>query len=312
MFNDPQTLIIILASVAACLLLCVVILFVYIRKRIVKPFRAMKEYAENIADGNFDAPPKFKQNKTIAPVSDGFEILREELIKSREREMSIKAKETELVETLGHDMKNPVTAIKLTSELIRTKYSTKKDRDADDEYLIEKVENIYNKAEQLDLLANDLMASTLDGLGVFKVNCSDTESKVLEDIVRRCDDRGLVTMTSIPYVLVHIDTKRMSQVIGNIISNSYEYANTLIDVGFLLTDDFLQMKISDHGPGVPTDEIGFITDRFYRSRLGADSNEEGSGLGLYIAKTLMEMMDGKLLVENTGEGLCITLLIKLS
>ena len=74
----------------------------------------------------------------------------------------------------------------------------------------------------------------------------------------------------------------------------------------------MQMKITDRGPGVADDEIGLITNRFYRGRKQADGDIEGSGLGLYIAKTSMENMGGQLLVENTGSGLCVTLLIKLS
>ncbi len=104
----------------------------------------------------------------------------------------------------------------------------------------------------------------------------------------------------------------MRQVIGNIIDNCYKYAKTQIDVSFLLTDDFLRMNIEDHGPGVSPDEIGLITNRFYRGRRWAGSEEEGSGLGLFLAQKLMENMGGQLLVENTTTGFCVTLLIKLS
>ena len=63
---------------------------------------------------------------------------------------------------------------------------------------------------------------------------------------------------------------------------------------------------------MPEDEISLITNKFYRGRWWADSKEEGSGLGLYIARMLMEKMDGALLPENTGDGLMITLMIPLS
>ena len=130
--------------------------------------------------------------------------------------------------------------------------------------------------------------------------------------MRRFDEKKLVTMQTIPFVLIHIDTKRMRQVIGNIMDNAYKYAKTGIDVSFLQMDEYMQMKITDRGPGVADDEIGLITNRFYRGRKQADGDIEGSGLGLYIAKTSMENMGGQLLVENTGSGLCVTLLIKLS
>jgi signal transduction histidine kinase len=104
----------------------------------------------------------------------------------------------------------------------------------------------------------------------------------------------------------------MSQVIGNIISNSYKYAGTSIDVSYKIEEEFLEMTIRDYGPGVPEDELSLIANKFYRGKQWADSKEEGSGLGLYIAKMLMEKMDGELLPESKGDGLSITLLIPLS
>ena len=134
----------------------------------------------------------------------------------------------------------------------------------------------------------------------------------LSEIIKKYDDRGLVSQGEIPGVLIRADLKCMSQVIGNIISNSYKYAGTDIEVSCRLVDEYLEMKLKDHGPGVPADELALITNKFYRGKQWAESKEEGSGLGLYIAKRLMEKMDGELLPESPGDGFCITLLIPLS
>ena len=177
---------------------------------------------------------------------------------------------------------------------------------------MEKLDNIYKKADQIDVLVSDLFSSTLDDLGEFTVSCTDESAAVLGDIVKKYDDRGLVTIGEIPNVLIHVDVRRMGQVIGNVIVNSYKYANTKIEALFTLQDDYLQLKISDHGPGVPAEELSLITNKFYRGKKWKESKESGSGLGLYIAKTLMEKMDGELLAESAGEGLSITLTIPLS
>ena len=64
--------------------------------------------------------------------------------------------------------------------------------------------------------------------------------------------------------------------------------------------------------GVPEEELGLITNKFYRGKTAKNRKVEGSGLGLYIAKMLMEKMDGELIPESKGEGLKIILLIPLS
>ena len=160
-------------------------------------------------------------------------------------------------------------------------------------------------------MVSDLFSSVLDDLGEFKVSLSDEESKVLTDIVKKYDDKNLAVSSSIPDVLIRIDLRRMSQVIGNIISNSYKYAGTRIDIDYRIEEEFLQMRIHDHGPGVPEDELSLIANKFYRGRDWEKSSKDGSGLGLYIAKMLMEKMNGEMLPESNGDGLIITLLIPL-
>ena len=249
--------------------------------------------------------------RIINPLKKMNKDLSEELEKSKKREIALMDKEKETFATVGRELSEPITMIKLTAELLRTRLITEKGAEADG-YTVEKLEKIYDKADDTGIMLGSILSTALDDLGEYIVNCSDIESRTLEDMIRKYDYRHVVTMSVIPHVLIHIDAGRMSRVIGNIIENSYKYANTPIDITFLLTDDFLQMKIADHGPGVPEDEINYVTDRFFRGRDWVDSVEEGSGLGLFLAKTFMEKMDGNLYVDNTTDGLCVTLLIRLS
>ena len=160
---------------------------------------------------------------------------------------------------------------------------------------------------------SDLFTSTLDDLGEFKVTCRDEESKVLSEIIEKNDDRKFISEEAVPRVLINIDSKRMNQVIGNIIVNSYKYAGTAIDVSYQLVDRYLEMNIRDHGPGVPEAELELITNKFYRGKGVEKSEKEGSGLGLYISRNLMQKMNGELICRNNeAGGLVITLMIPLS
>ncbi len=284
----------------------------FVQKRLIEPMDQMKGFAESISEGNFDRKFEPDKNNAFRAFSDSFDIMKDELERSREREISVQEKECELIATLSRDLRTPVTGMKLMTELIQTRLLTGTDPDNDKEYIRDMLEKLYNRAGQVETHVNTLLSGALEDMGEFKVSCSDVESHILGDMVRKFDEKKLVTMQSIPFVLIHIDTKRMRQVIGNIMDNAYKYAKTGIDVAFLLMDEYMQMKITDHGPGVGADEIGLITNRFYRGRKQAGGEIEGSGLGLYIAKKSMENMGGQLLVENTGSGLCVTLLIKLS
>ena len=281
------------------------------QKNIIRPFHNLQSFAGKVAEGHLDEPLLMDEQNMFGAFSESFDIMREQLRASREREIALQKKERELVASLSHDLKTPITGVKLTTELLKAKVSSGQAGE-DPAYLLEKLDNIYKKADQIDVLVSDLFSSTLDDLGEFTVSCRDEAAADLGDIIKKYDDRGLVTIGEIPNVLIRVDIRRMGQVVGNIIVNSYKYANTKIEASFAVQDDYLQMRLRDHGPGVPTEELSLITNKFYRGKKWKDSKESGSGLGLYIAKTLMEKMDGELLAESEGEGLSITLTIPLS
>ena len=299
-----------MAAAGALFLLALIGYGIYVNSRIIQPFKRMKEFAGKIAEGNLDEPLAMDKNNLFGAFTESFDIMREELSESKKRELALQKKERELVASLSHDLKTPITGIKLTTELLKAKQEVKKD-EADPDTM-EKLDNIYMKADQIDVLVSDLFTSTLDDLGEFKVNCRDEESGVLAGIIKKYDDKGLVVSACIPEVIINIDTRRMSQVIGNIISNSYKYAGTGINIAYELSEGFLEMSISDFGPGVPQDELNLITNKFYRGKSWVESGEEGNGLGLYISKMLMEKMNGELIPESRDDGFTVRLLIPLS
>ena len=292
---------------------------IYLDRSVITPFRKMQDFAGRVAEGRLDAPLEMDRDNLFGAFSESFDIMREELSASKQRELELQKKERELVASLSHDLKTPVTGIKLAAELLQMRFAVKAETSGDAfsfskeeiDSMNDGVNGILQKSEQIGALVSELFTSTLDDLGEFKVNCCDEDSAVLAEIVKTCDDKHYALMGELPQVVIHIDRRRMAQVIGNIISNSYKYADTQIDVSFSISDSFLEMRLQDHGQGVPNDEIELITNKFYRGRKWAESNKDGNGLGLYIARMLMKKMNGDLTAESDG-GLAITLIIPLS
>ena len=303
-FDRLRTNIIVVYCVCSFLLIGTAAAFgAYIRKTVILPFAKMKDFASYVAAGDLDRSLEMDKGNLFGAFSESFDIMREELKASR-------AREQELIASLSHDLKTPVTGIKLTSELMAAVFAQNKGQEITvTEDMIVKMNNIYKRADEIALLVGDLFASTLEDLGAFKIKCSDENSAVIAELVSEYDDRRLVRISEIPQVIVHMDKLRLSQVIGNILFNSYKYADTPIDISFRLDESFLEVSIRDSGPGVPEDEIGLITNKFYRGKEHGD--KEGSGLGLYIARILMDKMGGELSVRSEN-GLCVTLLIPLS
>ena len=275
---------------------------IYVQRKIILPFRRMKAFAGSIAGGRFDEPLLREKDNMFGIFTESFDIMREELNASHQRERALKQREKELVASLSHDLKTPLTGIKLLCELLSVK--------SKDAYMLGKIAEIGQKAEQMHVLVNDLLTTTLDDLGKMHVHCRYESSAILHALIAEQDVRSLTRETPIPECLIYTDPQRLGQVIGNILSNSYKYAGTEIDVRFRIAGDYLEASFSDYGTGVPDDELCLLTQKFYRGSQAAE--KEGSGLGLYIADQLMEQMNGGLICSGGAHGLTVTLRISLN
>ena len=290
------------AAIVIVILLSFISFLLYVNRNVVRPFNRMKEFAASVARGNLDEPLMMEQNNMFGLFTESFDLMREELRASRNREIALKVKEKELVATLSHDLKTPVTGIKVICELLEVK--------VEDVYVKGKIENIRHKTEEMNVLLNDLLSTALDDLGELNVNCSEVTSDVVGKLVEEHDTKKKVISGDIPGCILRIDQNRLSQVIGNIIGNSYKYADTEIDIAYVYRDGFLEMTIRDHGEGVDEEELSLLTNKFYRGKKQR-SDKEGSGLGLYISSELMKKMKGELILSCEA-GFTVKLLLPLA
>lgn len=274
----------------------------YVNRNVVRPFQRMKEFAAQVAQGNLDEPLGIEKNNMFGLFTESFDMMREELKASKNREIALKVKEKELVASLSHDLRSPVTGIKVICELLEVK--------VEDAYVLGKIKNIRHKTEEMNALLSDLLSAALDDLGELNVNCSEVTSDILGRLIEEHDTKKKVVMDEVPGCILRIDQTRLSQVIGNVIGNSYKYADTEIEVSYEFQEHYLVMTIRDHGESVDPDELPLLTNKFYRGKKSA-ADKEGSGLGLYISRELMEKMQGELIL-SCKDGFVVSLLLPLA
>jgi signal transduction histidine kinase len=100
---------------------------------------------------------------------------------------------------------------------------------------------------------------------------------------------------------LHVDPTRGLQVLGNLLANAARYGEpgTPILVAAARDGEFVRLTVENRGPGIQADEIATVFDRFVRTRAAREGKVEGTGLGLYICKGLVEAHGGKIWVEST-------------
>ena len=289
----------IIVALAEALLIALFLLWVY--RNIIKPFEDLKEFASDIASGDLDKPLKMDRGNIFGSFTESFDIMRSELSEAKQKEYEAQRSKMELVSQLSHDIKTPVASIKALGELLEAQSTDLKTK--------ERLGSIVTKADNIDAMVSDLFTETLTELNELNVETSEQESRILDRIIKDADHMDLVTGRNVEECIIMCDPLRVTQVVNNIIFNSYKYAGTKIHLESHIEDDYLVVSFTDEGGGVSNDEIPMITKRFRRGENA--KGKPGSGLGLAIAYELMEKMGGDLEVANADKGLRVRLFFKI-
>lgn len=278
-----------------------VLYLLYLNRSIIRPFLELKDFARHVASGNLDLPLPMDRGHIFGAFTESFDLMREQLREARQREAEADRSKKELIASLSHDIKTPVASIKLISELLLATEAEGKNRN--------KIGTIYEKSGQIDRLVTNLFQASLEDLGKMTVNPAEESSELLAPIIRDADYCERVHLDPVPGCLLFMDTLRISQVIDNIIHNSYKYADTAIHVSSTMTGSGLALMFRDFGKGVPDEELPFLFQKYYRGSRQAEEKAEGSGLGLYISRLLMEQMGGDIQCRNLEDGFSVDVLI---
>lgn len=251
--------------------------------RFLRPFGKLQYFSRQVAKGNLDFPLPIQKHNFFGAFTESFDLMREELKRARESEYQANQSKKELVAELSHDIKTPIATIQATCEVMQIK---EKNPDT-----LEKVEVIVSKAKMIDNLIGNLFHATLEELEVLKVETVEESSLCLEEMFQELGSLGEIHRKGeIPQCLIYMDKLRLQQVIDNVIHNAWKYAGTTVTVTFEEGMEGIKIKIKDEGPGVLAEDLMQITEKFYR---GSNAKgKAGSGLGLYLAKTFMEQMQG--------------------
>lgn len=274
-----------LAFLAIFLLKDILAVF-YLRKHIFDPVKRMNDFAGQIARGNLDIPVDC--SASFGAFSESFDIMREELLYARKGEQEADKRRREVIASISHDIKNPMASIQAIAEYQSLTTGS--------EELRREFETIMQKTNQINGMIHNLHTSMLDELERLEVRPKELGSSAIGEALRQADFRKRIRDFEIPECLVMADQVRFMQVADNIISNSYKYADTQIEVCFWFEDECLCISIKDFGKGVKKDEEILLTQKYFRGQNAKE--KEGSGMGMYIAEYLVKGMGGRLLCRS--------------
>jgi signal transduction histidine kinase len=235
-------------------------------------------------------------NSMAASLERGRRVLEDQNRKLRESERL----KSELVSSVSHELRTPLASILGFSDLILQ-------RDLDPADRRRYLELVRAEADRLAALLNDLLdLQRIEETGVKLTRKELDLSKLLEAQVvlySAQSDRHTLELESDAGCLVEADRDRLAQVVGNLISNAIKYSpdGGVVHIEARRTDGHVRVAVRDEGMGIPVTQQRQIFTKFFRGDAGRRLGIGGTGLGLALARDIVEAHDGEIGFES-GEG----------
>ena len=277
----------------------------YIKYAILAPFERLSSLPYELSKGNLTTPVKETKNRFFGKFLWGIDILRENIEQQKQRELEMQKEKKILLLSLSHDIKTPLSAIKLYSAALwKNLYSDAEKQQKVAESITEKADEIEGYISQIITASREDFLSLQVEIGEFYL------SELIEKITGYYREKMTLIKTDFNVgkyknCLLSGDLSRSVEVLQNVMENALKYGDgRRVELIFPEDDECVQIAITNGGCMLGKDDLPHIFESFWR---GANAeNIRGSGLGLYICRQLMRKMNGEIFAEIDGDIITVT------
>lgn len=308
--NIKKIIIVLNASLFLMTFLIMIILF-YIRKSILKPFNEIVDMPYELSRGHLRTGIKENRNRFFGKFLWGLDLLRENLESHKNRELQLEKEKKMMILSISHDIKTPLSTIKLYSKAIYDNLYKAEEKRIDAAKLIEE------KADQIENFVSEIIAASTKDLLDIQVNVGEF---YLSELVKRISKAYYekLKLLKIEFeiseyedILLKGDLDRITEVFENIIENAIKYGDgKRIRIAFEDEDYCKLITVTNSGIPIPSTEFVHMFESFWR---GANAHDKkGNGLGLYICKEIMNKIEGDIFAQSTENTMSVTVVARYS
>lgn len=293
----------------SCFVVIVIILLLsqlFTRKmiwRILRPLNALSDGAKRIENGDLSKPIVYTGKDEFTSVCTAFNHMQKHLLLEVQKTAAYEKARRDLIAGISHDLRTPLTSVKGYIKGLRDGVANTPEKR--EQYL----SIAYQKACDMDVLLQKLFYfSNLETgnlpLSLETQNLGGFARQFVENMQSEFDHKGIkmmIDITSVPHP-VRIDTEQMGRVLMNLTENAIKYANPrslVLGISVWREGGMEHLLFADNGQGVPEEHLPHLFERFWRGdEARSTKNGEGSGLGLYIVKYIVEAHGGLVRAKN--------------
>ena len=291
--------------------LLMIVLLLYIRQHIIVPFGRLNTVPQELARGNLSVEIPEEKSRFFGKFTWGVNLLREKIEDDRQRELSTQREKKLLLLSLSHDIKTPLSAIKLNAKALE------KGIYKDTEKQREVAQNINKRADEIEQFVSEITKAASKDFMTFEVThgevfLSQVITKISARYVPQLETCGTeFSVQKFNDCILFCDPDRLGECLQNLMENAIKYGDgKRIEIGFDRMDGCQLITVCNTGCTLEEKELPQIFESFHR---GNNANKvQGNGLGLFICKRLMSLMGGEVYAEIQGDRFCVTLIVRLA
>lgn len=292
--------------------------FSRLEKKVIKPINQLQYGLAEISRGNFNVSIDTEERNEFGQLIHAFNEMAYKLQESEKTNLEYEENRKNLIASISHDLKTPITSIQGYLEMILDNEQLQPEK------MQQYLKIIDNNTRYMNRLIDDLfLFSRLDIEKVdfhFEITPICAYMRDLMDEIRFELEELQVGFSYQDKMdkecPVNIDGKRVYQAIRNIIGNAVKYgpaSGLNVDVELNRQDEWICLAMTDNGPGIASEKLPYIFERFYRVDNERSKDFISTGLGLAIARELVEAQGGKIMVSSAEEsGSCFTIFFPFS
>lgn len=283
----------------------IIAVMLYVRFKILSPFEKLTDIPYELSKGNLTTPVKETKNRFFGRFIWGVDVLRENMEQQKERELNLQREKKMLLLSLSHDIKTPLSAIKLYSKALSKGLYTNTEKQS------EIAESINTKADEIEGYISEIITASREDFLSFEIDMGEF---YLSELVNRIRIYYIEKLSLIKtdftvgeYIdcLISGDLDRSVEVVQNIMENAIKYGDGKeISIGFSEEDGCILVAVKNSGCTLPDTDLPHIFESFWRGTNA--ENQKGSGLGLYICRQLMHKMNGEVFAQIKDRDMCVT------
>jgi signal transduction histidine kinase len=267
------------------LIMVVVIVFIFggfFIHQLIKPIHELDRGVKELSQGNLDVVLQVTSKDEIGKVANAFNQMTVELKKM------IKARDQLLLD-VSHELRTPITRAKLALEIMSG--SKEKDSVLDD---LREMETMIT-----EILESERLKSGKDPLNIQKTVIRDLVFNTVSGF--RSNQEKIKIHNISEGLTIEVDPLKISIVLKNLVENALKYsenADKPVEISVINQPDKISIQVEDFGPGIPEDKIGLLFEPFYRADTSRSRKTGGYGLGLHLAKRIMEAHGATIQLTN--------------